>query len=370
MVLFDAYPRTDGGAQRWTRCVAAALRERGWEAVVAFPEHGPASEKAAELGVPVSIVQAPAALCHYGRTTRGRHALAAAAILPLYWRKAAAEWRRFDLVHVNDHRGLLLAGPAARLARRPLVWHVHSSLDARFLNALGPRLAQRVAAASAAPRDSLPGWPARSRDPVVLPMAIAPRLFDRPSPQPSPPPVIVSTARLHPVKGLDTLMEASAILRDQGLEHRVRIIGGQQEGHEQYASDLRTLRDRLALGEVVDLLGEQPRPDDFYSDATVYAQPSNLEQGALAALEAMACGLPVVASRVGGLPHAVVDGRTGRLVDPGNPGDLAAALLAVISDPTLARTWGKEGRTVASTWTIESLASRVEELYEDLLLGR
>jgi len=86
----------------------------------------------------------------------------------------------------------------------------------------------------------------------------------------------------------------------------------------------------------------------------------------LVALEAAACGLPVVASAVGGLTTLVEDGRTGLLIDSRDPGDWAAAVDYVLDDPTRAATWSASAAVRARTYTWSLAAGRLRRLYGDL----
>jgi starch synthase len=117
------------------------------------------------------------------------------------------------------------------------------------------------------------------------------------------------------------------------------------------------IRTMLPKNEVVQLL----------SHATAFACPSLYEPLGIVNLEAMACGTAVVASRTGGIPEVVADGKTGVLVPPGSPGDLAEALNALVRDHGLAETMGRTGRERAEAefgW--ESVAAQTAALYAEL----
>ena len=132
---------------------------------------------------------------------------------------------------------------------------------------------------------------------------------------------MVAVGNLYPVKDHATLLRALARLPAA----RVAIAGrGDQE------EPLRRLAAELGLSDRVHLLGLRDDVETVFAAADVFVQPSLSEGLPLAVLEAMANGLPVVATRVGGIPEAVVDGKTGLLVPPGDPAALAAALAAVL----------------------------------------
>ena len=107
---------------------------------------------------------------------------------------------------------------------------------------------------------------------------------------------------------------------------------------------------------------------DLYNEAEVFVCPSAYEPFGIINLEAMACGTPVVASRVGGITEVVVDGETGFLVPPGDFGMLAERLTRILSDPELARRMGEAGRRrVLRAFSWDRIAQRVVELYRTLL---
>ena len=111
----------------------------------------------------------------------------------------------------------------------------------------------------------------------------------------------------------------------------------------------------------------------YRSDATrlvggldVLAVPSRAHGSPLVVCEAMAAGVPVVASRVGGLPDLVEDGGSGLLVRPGEPEDLARALVSLLLDPGAARRLGARGRSLAASRSHERLVDRVTQVYADV----
>ena len=361
VAFFDDHPYHDGGATAWTRTVAAELNRRGWECLIVFPDEGVAAERARAMGLAVVVLRAPRILRRYGRRLSTRESIALVAVLPAYWTQLARVFRRrCDLVHVNDHRGLVLAVPAALIARRPVVWHVHTVHPSPRLNRLGSRLAGRVVVPSWSARDASVGL---THQALMLPNAVPARLLELPEPQPRSPALLVTASRLHPIKGIDILLEAVALLRDRGHSAQLLVIGAEQAGHEAHAEQLRALVEQRGLTELVSFVGEQARPELLWREAFVYVQPSRYEPGGLAALEAMACGLPVVASRVGGLPDVVVDGETGRLVPPEDPGALADAIADLLRDPDAARAMGRAGRARAQRFTITALVDRVVDIY-------
>jgi D-inositol-3-phosphate glycosyltransferase len=161
-----------------------------------------------------------------------------------------------------------------------------------------------------------------------------------------PGPLLLYVGRIAPIKGLVTLLDATARLRAEGRRARLFIVGGDADedldGHE---ADLRRLVGALGLDDAVTFVGAQPqeRLRSYYLAADVTVLPSYYESFGMVALEAMACGSPVIASRVGGLQTTVRDGVTGLLVPEHDAPALAEALERLLSDPDLGWRLGREG---------------------------
>jgi glycosyltransferase involved in cell wall biosynthesis len=126
-------------------------------------------------------------------------------------------------------------------------------------------------------------------------------------------------------------------------------------------------RGYAALGERVRLCGRLEDPADFFAALDLFVMPSKSEGLGSSALMAMSYGLPVVASRVGGLPEVVEDGRNGWLIEPGSAAALADAISAAAADLVRLRQRGLNGRERAHLFTIDIMVQRTEALYRRLL---
>jgi D-inositol-3-phosphate glycosyltransferase len=214
--------------------------------------------------------------------------------------------------------------------------------------------ADRIVAASLAEREHLTRRAgARADRVVVIPCGVDTELFMPGDPEqaratlglPSGP-LVLYVGRLAPIKGLETLLDAIALLATQGREVRLVVVGGEADepagGHE---ADLRARIERLGIGGRVGFAGAQPQKtlQQHYVAADVTVLPSHYESFGMAAMEAMACGSPVVASRVGGLTTTVRDGATGFLVPEGDVDALAGRLDALLGEPDLRWRLGREG---------------------------
>ncbi|MFZ5432949.1 MAG: N-acetyl-alpha-D-glucosaminyl L-malate synthase BshA [Calditrichota bacterium] len=175
-------------------------------------------------------------------------------------------------------------------------------------------------------------------------------------------PVLLHISNFRPVKRVHDLMHAFIEVRKH-LRCRLLLVGDGPERAraEQIAQEAGVLEDVLCLGnqtEIVELL----------SIADVYCLPSETESFGLSALEAMACEVPVVASRVGGLPEVVADGETGYLFEMGNPKEMAERILQICGDPQRRREMGQAARERAITlFPQEKIVGEYEALYKEIV---
>jgi D-inositol-3-phosphate glycosyltransferase len=185
-------------------------------------------------------------------------------------------------------------------------------------------------------------------------------------------PVLLYVGRLAPIKGLDTLMGAMTHLRARGSEARLLVVGGDaDEPLRGPDADLRRRLEALDLEATVRFVGPQPQHAlrAYYVAADVTVMPSYYESFGMVALEAMACGSPVIASRVGGLATTVRDGATGFLVPDGDARALADRIAEVLGDPDLRWRLGREGIRWAARHRWPCVAEAVAREYAALLPG-
>lgn len=176
---------------------------------------------------------------------------------------------------------------------------------------------------------------------------------------------IVSVGRLVPRKGFDTAIRAVAALADTELVIAGGPAGGQLKDDPE-ARRLQELAEQLGVTDRVHLVGQVPRAEmpDLLRSADVVLCTPWYEPFGIVPLEAMACGVPVVAHAVGGFLDTVVDGVTGLLVPPGRPRLLLNSLREVLSHPSLAEGWGVAGRDRAvARYSWEQVAAETERAY-------
>jgi glycosyltransferase involved in cell wall biosynthesis len=179
---------------------------------------------------------------------------------------------------------------------------------------------------------------------------------------------LACAARLTPEKGIDVLVRATALLRRDVPDLRVLVLGGTQAGHEAYGEELVRLAGDLRVDSAVCFKGFVDQPFRSWAGSRVYVQPSRREGFGLAVAEAMASGLPVVATAVGGLTDVLDGGRAGVLVAPDDPRALADGVKALLDDPARAERLAAAGRARAATeYTVDAMVDRVEAVYDRLL---
>lgn len=365
VAIVDAYPHLRGGAQRTLEVLAPGLVARGRRVVVVVPAEGPSPDELRRLGVPVEVVEAPAGLRAYGRTSRPAELVGA---LPGWWRRLAGVLRRLDVdvVHAHDHRGLLLAGPAAAAIRRPVVWHLHALQPPSRADAAAARAVAAVVLPSHRVLATHGGYRAARRL-VEVPNPCLLDLAATPAAQPATaPPRIATVARLHPDKGLDVLVAALALVREAVPDAELVVAGGDQPGSD-VAGELAALAARLGVGGAVQLLGHVDAPAAVLGGAAVYAQPSRPGGDVLplSVIDAAGLGLPVVASAVGAMADLVVDGTTGHLVAPGDPAALADRLVALLRDRATAARMGAAGAArIAARHAPGSYVERIARVHD------
>ncbi|NLE45824.1 MAG: glycosyltransferase family 1 protein [Chloroflexi bacterium] len=188
-------------------------------------------------------------------------------------------------------------------------------------------------------------------------------------------PIILFVGRIEPLKGIDSLLQAIARVLEScpDLHGRlcVPVIGGDPDRvrEDEEMVRLLELRDELGIHDVVLFLGakDQDTLPYYYSAASMVVMPSDYESFGMVALEAMACGTPVIASDVGGLAFLVKNGRTGYRVPARDPDALADRILRLLTDEGLRRRIGYRAMCWAESYAWPRIAQRIEGVYAELL---
>lgn len=174
--------------------------------------------------------------------------------------------------------------------------------------------------------------------------------------------IITTIAELHERKGLKYLINAIAILVEKFSNIKLVIIG---EGKER--DKLKLQIKKLKLEKNISLIGHQQKIPKLLKASDIFALPSRREAFGLVNAEAMISELPVVATKAGGIPEIVADGKTGLLVEPENAKDLAAALDKLISSESERQKLGQAGKErVLKHFDAKKMAEQYEKIYESL----
>jgi len=191
--------------------------------------------------------------------------------------------------------------------------------------------------------------------------------------------LMLFVGRIEPLKGIDNLIEAIAILRQQGVFVCLSVIGGNPAPDSETSDDtagnsaemkrLQDFRARFGMEDLVAFLGRRSQDTlpYYYSAADAVVVPSHYESFGMVALEAMACGTPVVASQVGGLAYLVQDGQTGYTVPADDPQALADALRRLLKDPAMRAKLGRQAADFAKGYAWSKITARIVNIYEEVL---
>jgi glycosyltransferase involved in cell wall biosynthesis len=281
--------------------------------------------------------------------------------------------RRIQLIHSFGFYGNILGVLAARLARVPAVIASQRELGdlrsplQRWVHGVALRLAGHVVVNSEAVAERLKAARIAPAHRIVL----IPNGVDLARFAPAPGSgafrsdrVTVGTlAMLRPEKAVGDLVRAAPAVRERCPAARF-VIWGDGLGRP----ELERLVREVGLERVVELRGATAQPEAALRDLDIFVLPSISEACSNALLEAMALGLPVVATRVGGIPALVEDGKTGLLVPPGEPSSLARAIIRLIEDPGLAAALAVRARErVQNEFGLDRMLARIDALYDRAL---
>jgi D-inositol-3-phosphate glycosyltransferase len=186
--------------------------------------------------------------------------------------------------------------------------------------------------------------------------------------------MVLFVGRIEPLKGVDTLIQAMSCLQLKEKQRvHLAIIGGDPAASPREMSAemarLQKLCDDLSVGQTVVFLGkrDQDRLPYYYSAAELVVMPSHYESFGMVALEAMACGTPVVASEVGGLGYLVRDGETGFTIPDQEPEQLCEKISWLLNDPDLHATMSRRAVEYAQDYAWEKIATQIVDVYRGLL---
>lgn len=374
VVYLDHCARLSGAELALARLLPA---ESNVEPHVILAEHGPLEDRLLAAGITCEVLPLSPRAANLAR----QRVLQATSLLHGSWTTAVYVVRlarrlrqlRPDIVHTNSLKSGIYGTLAARAAGIPVVWHLRDLVDSasyggpvsQVLRRTIATLPSAVIANSSATTRGLSG----RRAPVTVipsPIDVTPR------PQPGgQAPVVGIVGRLAPWKGQLVFLDAVAKLAAGHPDLRARVIGSALFGEEDYARRLRDQTEALGISDRVEFTGFREDVAAELSRLAVAVHASVLpEPFGQVVVEAMACGVPVVAAAAGGPAEVVTDGVNGLLVRPGDAAVLAAAIDRLLSDGDLRTRLSEAGLATAQRYTPERVAAEVEGVYRSVLAGR
>ena len=354
-----------GGAERHVVDLAAALCRKGHEVEVACSVAGGLAQRLQEAGVPFRPLTE--------RLVKRR-------VSPAYARGVGRLLREkaFDLVHAHIYASAVAAAIATRKTGPRLVITEHTEASwqtwwTRRVSRWAHGRSSHTIAVSTPIRRRLIEKDRVPPDRVsLIPNAVIPAPDDPPNLSGTLPdgwleePLVGVVARLQPEKGVATFLKAAALVSKASPRARFLVVGDGPLREE-----LRDLVGRLGVEDRVRFLGYRTEARALIRLLDVLVVPSLTEGSPLIVLEAMAAGVPVVASAVGGVPDQARHGEEGLLVPPGDPEALAGAMDELLRDPRRARRLGAAGRRrTENGFSHETLVRRIEGVYRAVLEGK
>jgi glycosyltransferase involved in cell wall biosynthesis len=289
-----------------------------------------------------------------------------------------AKRERCRMIHTHTVRAALVGRVAASMTRLPMVHHLHSPTTAEttrslrnLFNSVVERMSTCNIAAAIAVSHSLArygaehGIPAERITVVHNGVPVDGAFGDRSTPRGTW--TLGCMALYRPRKGLETLLDALRKLRDAGVPVRLRAVGKFETGA--YEREIHERVERLGLADLIDWRGFRSDIRAEFSAVDLFVLPSLFGEGLpMVMLEAMAFGVPVVASRVEGVPDAIVDGRSGLIVEPGDPAALAAAITRCVRGEVAWQTLRHNARQrQVEHFSDHSMAAGTAEVYRRVL---
>jgi glycosyltransferase involved in cell wall biosynthesis len=284
----------------------------------------------------------------------------------------------YRLIHAHTPRTLLIGQLAAKKLGCPLVYHVHSPVGRDSERGFSNRINTMIEKWSLKKVDrmicvssSLAGYMAELGHPkskIVVVSNGVQAIQDLPKPeQPTEPWTIGTMALFRPRKGTEVLLNALAILKQENVSVRLRAVGPFET--PEYENDIMRQVQQLGVGDMIDWMGFQTDVNQQLRNMDLFVLPSLYGEGLpMVVLESMANAIPVVASRVEGIPEAVRDGMDGLIFEPGDAQDLANKLRSMIGD---CERWKAMSASAVERQRTElsdlSMARGVAEVYESLL---
>lgn len=376
-----------GGGEIALLNLARSIDSRRFKVIVFLFTDGPLRSKLEEYGIQTLIVPLDPDIGNARKDSMGGGVFLKFGKLISgggFVRRLARELRQnqIDLVHTNSLKSDILGGIAGRLAGIPVIWHVRDRIADDYLPksvAVGFRLLariipQKVITNSHATLRTLrlrnqevaTPWN-NSRFCVVHDGTEVPPLTGGKESTNTGQLIVGLVGRISPWKGQHIFLKAIGLIREQFPQARFQIIGSALFSESDYEREIRTLCTSLGLDDVVDFMGFRDDVPQLIGQMDLLVHASTIgEPFGQVILEGMAAGKAVVATRGGGVPEFVDDGKTGVLVPMNDAPALAAAMARLLGDETLRSEMGRRAREhVIEAFTIQHTAEKVQKVYEE-----
>ncbi|MBU1110443.1 glycosyltransferase family 4 protein [Patescibacteria group bacterium] len=180
--------------------------------------------------------------------------------------------------------------------------------------------------------------------------------------------ILTAIGQIYPRKGFEYLIEALPEITKEFPRLRLRIVGQDPTASQVNLIQLRVIAKQLGVFENIDWLGYRRDVPDILADTNIFVLPSLEEPFGRVLIEAMAMKVPIVATRVGGIPEIVEDGKTGFLVPPRNSQQLASNIIKLLRNSDLARQMGEKGRRkVEEKFSLRKHVGEVSKIYDKVM---
>ena len=282
---------------------------------------------------------------------------------------------RIDCIHSNGSRAALYSGMSAQLMHIPFLAHFRVELTDGLIDRLIALMATRVLVVSRGAARRFAWLPDQKKNIIyngvntsLFTLGRDNRIFRETFSIKEEQTVIGYVGRLSPEKGLEVLLDAMAEIAADRNDISLVIVG---KGPMDYTGRLHLRASRNSLDDRVFFAGYHQNLQEVYPSFDLLCLPSFTEAFNRSIIEAMSCGLPVIATGVGGNDEAVADGESGYIVPPGDPVALAGAIRKLTDDPALMSTMGTTGRNIVlQRFSIENNVRATQQVYESVVVKR
>ena len=358
------------------------LDSRKYRITVVVPEDGPMIEKYEKVGAKVEIVSMVILL---RLESLGKILKYISGFLPSVLRLYRLIKRlKVDLVHSNDSI-ILVGGIAAKIAGIPSITQIRDDISnpaqiVRLRNFVINHFSNRILAVANPILDNFIDFGGDRSKSQVLYNGVDIEIF-RPEANdlnlkhelfiPKKSKVVTHIARIDPNKGQDCIIDAAtAVLNEVPSTYFLLVGDSNIDKFKWYKKKVIQSINERGLGDKIIFAGKKDNIEKIINISDVVILPSSYEALPGVVSEASACGKPVIASNVGGIPEMVIDGKTGHLIQPHDAQALSSSLVSILTNDECANKMGLEGRKyMEEKFNIVHLTQKLEIFYKDLLMG-